>query len=181
MKKIILINLLFLLILTISIEAKGSKGAIGKSLAKVIAKSIPKLKKMITSSKRSKSTAIKAIKRKVPKITGVYKFKSSSGKPYIGKSVKTKNQNIQKRLIQHIGSSKLHPKDINSISYAKVSKKKVSSIEKRLIKKADNISNGKMENIHHAPKSRVQKKSIKERKDLNKEVLKNKSLLKTKF
>ena len=177
MKKIILINLLFLLVFTLSIEAKSSKGSVGKAIVNKISKSIPKIKKMISASKASKIKARIKIKKNVPKITGIYKFKASNNKPYLGKSVKTKNQNVQNRLIQHVNSGKLHPKDVKTISYAKVDKKDVSKVEKLKIMKADKDTRGNLANKQHAPRSYSKQK----REALAEEISKNKSLYKSKL
>jgi len=182
MKKRTLVSLILFLVFSISIEAKEAKSGI----AKTIAKSIPKIRKMISSSKRSKSIANKSIRKNVPKIGGLYKFKASNNKPYLGKSFKTKNQNIQKRLIQHVRSGKLHPKDINTISYGKVlnkktgkevNKKTLGKVEKLKIMKADKDTHGNLANKQDAPRSTSKQK----REVLAKEISKNKALLKTKF
>lgn len=184
MKKILKVSLLLILILTISVEAKG-KASIGKAVGKIAVKSfkksIPKIKKMINSSKKAKTIARKQIRKNVPKgLTGLYKFKASNNKPYLGKSVKSKKgQDIRKRLIQHINSGKLHPKDVKTISYAKVAKKDVSEVEKQKIKSADIKTHGGLANNHHAPWSREKSKVITQGRK-NREEL-NKSLLKTKF
>lgn len=168
MKKITLVSLILFLVFSISIEAKGGKSGV----AKTIAKSIPKIRKMITASKRSKSIANKAIRKTVPKTTGLYKFKTSNNKPYLGKS-----KNVQKRLTQHVRSGKLNPRDIKTISFAKVAKKDVSKVEKLKIMKADKDTRGNLANKQYAPRSNSKQK----REVLAKEVSKNKALLKTKF
>lgn len=168
MKKITLISLILFLVFSTSIEAKEGKSGV----AKVIAKSIPKIKKMISSSKRSKSIANKAIRKSVPKTTGLYKFKASNNKPYLGKS-----KNVQKRLTQHVKSGKLNPKDINTISFAKVTKNDISKVEKLKIMKADKDTRGNLANKQHAPRSTSKQK----REVLAEEVSKNKALLKTNF
>ena len=176
MKKTILINLLLLSIFTLSIEAKGVKSGVGKSVVKQVAKkvvkSIPKIKKMITTSKASKTKAKIKIRKAIPKVTGIYKFKASNNKPYLGKS-----KDVQKRLIQHINSGKLHPKDVKTISFAKVNKKDVSKVEKLKIMKADKDTHGNLANKQNAPRSLSKQK----REVLAKEVSKNKSLYKTEF
>jgi len=175
MKKIIQGSLILFLVFSISLEAKskGSKIGVAKGIAKVISKGMPKIKKMINSSKRSKHLANKKIKKNIPKnLTGLYKFKASTNKPYLGKS-----KNIQKRLTQHVRSGKLNPKDINTISFAKVAKKNVSKVEKLKIMKADKITHGNLANKQLAPRSNSKQK----RENLAKEVAKNKALLKTNF
>ena len=183
MKKRTLVSLVLFLVFSISIEAKGIKSGIAKGSKSGIAKTIAK---MISSSKRSKSIANKSIRKNVPKIGGLYKFKASNNKPYLGKSFKTKNQNIQKRLIQHVRSGKLHPKDINTISYGKVlnkktgkevNKKTLGKVEKLKIMKADKDTHGNLANKQDAPRSTSKQK----REVLAKEISKNKALLKTKF
>lgn len=177
MKKITLVSLILFLLFSSSIEAKGGKVGV----AKAITKSIPKIKRILNASKRNKFIAKKAIRKSVPKITGLYKFKASDGKPYVGKSTKTKNTNVQNRLIQHVRSGKLHPKDIKTISFSKVAKKDVSKIEKLKIMKADKITKGGLSNIHHAPRSNVKRASQEQKLILKKEVSKRKALLKTNF
>ena len=182
MKKVTLVSIILFLVFLTSVEAKGRKVGV----AKTIAKSIPKIKQMITASKRSKLRANKLIRKRVPKIGGLYKFKASNNKPYLGKSFKTKNQNVQKRLTQHIRSGKLHPKDINTITYGKVlnkktrkevDKKTLGQVEKLKIMKADKNTHGNLANIQNAPRSNSKQK----REMLAKEISKNKALLKTKF
>ena len=176
MKRIIHVSLiLFLIFSAASLEAKGRGGkgsVVAKVIAKTVSKSIPKIKKMINSSKRSKHLARKQIRKNVPKITGIYKFKASNNKPYLGKSVKTKNQDVQKRLIQHINSGKLHPKDINTISFAKVAKKDVSKVERARIMRGDKITKGNLANKYHAPWSREKAKVLKESREKREQLLK---------
>ncbi len=173
MQKIIYVSLILFLIFSVSLEAKGKGGKAGlaKAIAKTVSKNIPKIKKMIHSSKRSKHLARKQIRKNVPKnLTGLYKFKASNNKPYLGKS-----KNVQQRLTQHINSGKLHPKDINTISFAKVAKKDVSEVEKAKIMRGDKITKGNLANKHHAPWSREKAKVLKESRE------KREQLLKTKF
>ena len=83
--------------------------------------------------------------------SGTYSFKSSSGKPYIGKSV-----DIDRRLKQHERSGKLKPADRGSVQIApnKLSKKGNSIVERTRIRAADAATKGGLTNRQNAPFSR---------------------------
>jgi len=164
--KYLLVIVFSFLLFSNLVEAKGK----GKSLSK----GVKVIKNLIASSKLNKVKARKIIRTNVPKNKlGLYKFKASDNKPYIGKS-----KNVQKRLIQHINSGKLHPKDVNHVSFSKknIAKKDLDMIERNVIFASDKKTNGKLANKYHAPKSYSRIK----RERLSKEI-QEKGLYKTKF
>lgn len=85
------------------------------------------------------------------KISGIYKFKASNGKPYTGKSI-----DIEGRIKSHIRNKKLLEKDIHTIEIQPYQAKKSTllSIEKTKIRTEDILSNGGLANKQHAPLSR---------------------------
>lgn len=90
-----------------------------------------------------------------PKSAGTYTFKSSSGKPYIGKS-----NDMDRRLKEHERSGKLKAADRDSIKKepSQLSNKGVSTVERTRIRAADIYTNGGLENKQNAPLSRARKK-----------------------
>jgi len=88
------------------------------------------------------------------KRSGTYSFKSSTGKPYIGKS-----KDIDRRLKEHEKSGKLNPSDRGSVQVAPndLGKKGNSIVERTRIRAADAASKGGLENKQHAPFSRKTK------------------------
>lgn len=89
------------------------------------------------------------------KLKGTYSFKSSSGKPYIGKSI-----DIQRRLKAHERSGKLKSIDKSTVKVEKygLSDKGIRVIEKTKIRSADVYTNGGLQNKQNAPFSRKNKK-----------------------
>jgi predicted GIY-YIG superfamily endonuclease len=170
MKKIILINLLLLLVFTLSIEAKGSKGKVLSNGIKAIATATKSL-----LSKRAKSNARKIISSNISKRqSGLYQFKASNGKKYIGKSV-----DMNRRLKEHIRSGKLHPKDVKTIKTVNINKKNLMETERKEISISDKTSKGNLANKHNAPWSREKSKTLKISQEKKEEL--KKELFKTEF
>jgi hypothetical protein len=181
MKKIILINLLLLLVFTLSIEAKGSKGRVGKAIVNKIAKSIPKIKKMTTSSRKSKISnknilKIKSLKKSRNVIlsdtkTNLRKLGKKVSSAKVRKTIPEKpglygykeksnkpylglSENLKKRTLSHLSTGKLPYQNINTVRTKNVPKIELRSREKELIIKADKYTNGGLANIQHAKLSR---------------------------
>jgi len=182
MRKIILINLLALLVFTVSIEAKGLKGRVGKAIGHKIAISIPKIKKMITSSIKSKNSSKNISKIKsLTKSKNVILSNSKSNLTKLGKKVSSAqvrktiskkpglygykeksnkpyfglSKNLQQRTRSHISTGKLPYQNINTVRTKNVPKVKLRSKEKELIMKADKATNGGLANKQHAKLSRA--------------------------
>jgi len=174
MKKIILINLLFLLVFTVSIEAKSSKGKVGKAIINIV-KSVVKSKskskisnkifskiKSLTTSKNKilsntktnlkklgKKVSSAKVRKTIPKEPGLYAYKEKSTKPYIGQT-----EDLQKRTLTHISTNKLPYQNVNTVRTKNIPKTELRSREKELIIKADKDTNGGLANIQHAKESR---------------------------
>jgi hypothetical protein len=140
-------KIILVLLLTITLQAKGGKSFKGKVVSAGI-KIISTASRSLIN-KRAKSSARKMISLKIPKKqSGLYKFKASNGKSYIGKSI-----DINRRLKEHISSGKLHPKDLKTIKTAKVAKQDITKVERKEILNADKISKGNLANKQLAPRS----------------------------
>lgn len=171
-------KILLALLLTTSLHAKGkSKSVKGTT----IVNGMKVVKKLINSSKTPKTNARKVVKNKIPKNqSGIYNFQASNQKNYTGQAGKGK-QGVRERLMQHLNSGKLAPKDVKTVKWAKINKADLNKIESKEIKIRDFTSKGNSANKQHAPMSRVKQKTEKALSDLNKEVTSKKDLLKMSF
>jgi GIY-YIG catalytic domain len=88
------------------------------------------------------------------KQSGTYSFKSSNGKPYIGKS-----NDVDRRLKEHQRSGKLNPKDKGTIQTEPngLGKRGNGVVERTKIRAADAASKGGLANKQNAPFSRKNK------------------------
>lgn len=90
-------------------------------------------------------------------VVGIYKFTSSNGKQYIGKSI-----DVARRLKEHIRSGKLKKSNIGRVTVEKydVSNRDLSTIEKAKIRTADIINRHGLANKQNAPFSRGKEKAV---------------------
>ena len=177
MIKRIFIIIVLILVSSHFSEAKGGKAGV----AKAILNKIPKIKKMITSSKKSKISnknisKIKSLRKsrnvilsntktnliKLGKKVSSAKVKKSIPKRaglygYKEKSNKPYfglSKDLQKRTLTHISTGKLPYQNINTVRTKNVPKIELRSREKELIMKADKYTNGGLANKQHAKLSR---------------------------
>lgn len=112
--------------------------------------------KVITNqaTKIARGTLSKWVKKK----SGLYKFTSSTGKVYYGRSV-----DLQRRLKEHLQSGKLLPKNLQSLRVFYHPKKGLNKVEKNAIKYYDIKSKGDIANVQNAffsqSKRKIKKKS----------------------
>ncbi len=102
------------------------------------------------------TVAVDAVaKQTSKKSAGTYSFKSSSGKPYIGKSVDT-----DRRLKEHERTGKLKRKDKPSVKVERsdLGHKGLRTVEKTKIRAADVYTKGGLQNKQNAPLSRNKSK-----------------------
>jgi GIY-YIG catalytic domain len=85
------------------------------------------------------------------KNSGTYSFKSSNGKPYIGKS-----KDMDRRLKEHERSGKLNPKDRGTVAKEpnQLGKRGNGVVERTKIRAADAATKGGLANKQNAPFSR---------------------------
>ena len=103
----------------------------------------------------SSYSSSKSYSKKSP-VKGIYTFKASNGKKYIGKSV-----DVARRIKQHIKSGKLNKSDLGTLKvtkYKNIPQKALSLFEKTRIRTNDIISKEGLANKQNAPFSRAKEK-----------------------